>query len=111
MGCYVLDFEEIDQSKVAVVGGKGGHLAELSRLDGVRVPPGFCVTTDAFRRILPEVPSIGERLEQLALLRPDDRDAIRTQSAEIREILEGTAIPADLAAAITEALVRHGDRA
>src|SRR5215218_1569425 len=52
MGCYVLDFQEIDQTQVAVVGGKGAHLGELSRIEGLRVPAGFCVTTDAFQRIM-----------------------------------------------------------
>lgn len=41
MVLYVLDFDEIDQTHVAVAGGKGARLAELSRVDGVRVPPGF----------------------------------------------------------------------
>jgi hypothetical protein len=43
MGCYVLGFQEIDQTQVAVVGGKGAHLEELSRIEGLRVPAGFCV--------------------------------------------------------------------
>lgn len=47
----VLGFEEIDRTQVAVVGGKGASLGELSRLEGIRVPPGFCVTTDACARI------------------------------------------------------------
>src|SRR5436305_207067 len=47
---YVLGFQEIDQTQVAVVGGKGAHLGELSRIEGLRVPAGFCVTTDAFRQ-------------------------------------------------------------
>ncbi|WP_162096514.1 hypothetical protein [Anaeromyxobacter sp. Fw109-5] len=34
MGRYVLGFEEIDQTQVAVVGGKGAHLGELSRIEG-----------------------------------------------------------------------------
>jgi rifampicin phosphotransferase len=29
MGCYVLGFQEIDRTRVAVVGGKGAHLGEL----------------------------------------------------------------------------------
>src|SRR4051812_18527525 len=48
MGGYVLGFQDIDQTQVAVVGGKGAHLGELSRLCGIHVPAGFCVTTDAF---------------------------------------------------------------
>jgi phosphoenolpyruvate synthase/pyruvate phosphate dikinase len=54
MGRYVLGFQEVDRTQIAVVGGKGAHLGELSRIEGVRVPAGFCVTTDAFQRILAE---------------------------------------------------------
>src|SRR5438876_1633441 len=110
MGSYVLGFEEIDQTQVAIVGGKGAHLGELSRIEGIRVPAGFCVTTDAFRRIIAEAPSIRERLEQLSCLNPDDGEVIRTLSAEIRRIIEGITIPDDLAAAITLALAGLGEQ-
>jgi len=111
MGSYVLGFQEIDQTQVAVVGGKGAQLGELSRIEGIRVPAGFCVTTDAFRRIMAEAPSIDDRLDRLSRLNPDDREAIRTLSAEIRRTLEGIAIPDDLAAAITRSLAQLGERA
>jgi pyruvate,water dikinase len=111
MGSYVLGLPEIDQTQVAIVGGKGAHLGELSRIEGIRVPAGFCVTTDAFRRIIAESPSIDERLDRLSRRNPDDRESIRTLSAEIRRTLEGIAIPEDLAAAITRALVRLGEQA
>ncbi|MEU3985371.1 rifamycin-inactivating phosphotransferase [Streptomyces sp. NPDC026672] len=108
---YVLDLHEVDETRVAVVGGKGAHLGGLSRIDGIRVPGGFCVTTDAFRRIMAQAPSIGERLDELSRLDPDDREAIRTLSARIRRTVEGIAVPDDLAAAITRALARSGERA
>jgi phosphoenolpyruvate synthase/pyruvate phosphate dikinase len=108
---YVLGFEQIDRTEVAVVGGKGAHLGELSRIEGVRVPAGYCVTTHAFRRILAEAPSIDERLERLSRVEPDDRDTIRALSAELRRTLEEIPIPDDLAAAITRPLVRLGEHA
>src|SRR6266851_7361570 len=111
MGSYVLGFQEIDQTQVAVVGGKGAHLGELSRIEGVRVPAGFCVTTDAFRRIMAEAPSIDDRLDRLSRLNPDDRESIRTLSAEIRRALEAVAIPDDVATAVTSATARLGERA
>src|SRR5216683_5568350 len=111
MGCYVLGFQEIDQTQIAIVGGKGANLGELSRIDGLRVPAGFCVTTDAFQRIMAEAPSIDNRLDRLSRLKPDDREAIRALSAEIRQTLEGIAIPDDLATAITRALARLGEQA
>src|SRR5207253_11071859 len=109
MGSHVLGFQEIDQTQVAIVGGKGAALGELSRIEGIRVPTGFCVTTDAFRRIMAEAPSIDEPLDRLSRLNPDDREAVRTLSAEIRRTLEGIAIPEDLAAALTLALARPAE--
>ncbi len=108
---YVLGFQDIDQTQVALVGGKGAHLGELSRIEGIRVPAGFCVTTDAFQRIRAEAPSIDDWLDRLSLLKPDDQEAIRALSAEIRRTLEGIAIPDDLAAAITGPIARLGQEA
>jgi phosphoenolpyruvate synthase/pyruvate phosphate dikinase len=93
MGCYVLGLQEVDQTQVAMVGGKGAHLGKLSRIEGVRVPVGFCVTTDAFQRIMAEAPSIDDRLAQLSCLKTHDREAVRVLSAEIRRYLEGIVIP------------------
>src|SRR5688500_6533762 len=111
MSRYVLVLQEIDQTQVAVVGGKGANLGELSRIEGVRVPDGFCVTTDAFQRIMAEAPEIDDRLDRLARLKPDDREAIRALSLEIRRTIEETAIPDDLAAAIVGSLKRLGEQA
>ncbi|HEX9037668.1 MAG TPA: rifamycin-inactivating phosphotransferase [Ktedonobacterales bacterium] len=111
MGRYVLGFEEIDQTQVAVVGGKGAHLGELLWIEGVHVPAGFCVTTGAFQRIMAEAPSLNERLDQLSRLKPDDREAIRALSAEIRGALEEIVIPDDLAAAINRSLAHLGEQA
>jgi phosphoenolpyruvate synthase/pyruvate phosphate dikinase len=108
---YVLGLEEVDKTQVALVGGKGAHLGELARIEGVRVPAGFCVTTDAFRRVMSTVPWADRRLDRLSRLDPDDREAIRTLSAEIRRAIEGTAIPDDLAAAITRSVAELGGQA
>ncbi|MBY8875012.1 phosphoenolpyruvate synthase [Micromonospora sp. PLK6-60] len=108
---YVVELSEVDEKQGALVGGKGAHLGGLARIGGIRVPAGFCVTTDAFRRIMAEAPAIEDRLDQLSRLGPDDRAAIGELSAEIRRIIEGVAVPDDLTAAITEALARFGEQA
>ncbi len=110
MGRYVLGLQEIDRTQVALVGGKGAQLGELSRLEGICVPAGFCVTTDAYRRILAETPSIDHRLDRLSRLDPDDRAEISPLSAEIRTILEGFEMPDDLAGTITRSLARLGEQ-
>ncbi|MET7987745.1 rifamycin-inactivating phosphotransferase [Streptomyces sp. NPDC005281] len=108
---YVLELQEVDETQAAAVGGKGANLGGLSRIEGTRVPAGFCVTTDAFRRIMAEAPSIDEPLEELSRVNPDDREAIRTLSARIRRSIEETAVPGELATAITRALARLGEGA
>src|SRR5439155_25459996 len=96
----VLRFQEIDRTKVELVGGKAASLGELSRIEGIRVPRGFCVTTDAFRRIVAETPSLADRVDRLARLRSDDRKAIHALTAEIRGAIECVSIPHDIATAI-----------
>lgn len=108
---YVCDLQETDETRVAVVGGKGAHLGGLSRIEGIRVPGGFCVTTDAFRRIMAEAPSIDDRVDELSRLNPDDREAVRALSSRIRRTIEGIAIPDDIAKAITRELARLGEHA
>ncbi|MFD9590154.1 rifamycin-inactivating phosphotransferase [Streptomyces sp. NPDC059980] len=108
---YVLDLQEVDETQVAVVGGKGAQLGELSRIEGIRVPAGFCVTTEAFRRIVAETSSLDDQLDRLSRSAPDDREGIRALSARIRRTIEEVAVPEELVAAISRALGRHGEQA
>ena len=108
MSRYVLGLHEIGRAQVAIAGGKGAHLGELTRIEGIRVPPGFCVTTEAFDRILAEAPSIDDRLDRLSRVEAHDREAIRALSAEIRRAIEGVSPPAELASPIADALARLG---
>jgi pyruvate,water dikinase len=111
MDCYVLALQEIDPAQVAVVGGKGAHLAELSRIEGIRVPPGYCVTADAFRRLLAEERSVDGLMEQLSRLKPDDREGIGARSAELRRLLRSAPIADELALAIARPLAALGEEA
>lgn len=104
----VLDLHDVDETRTEAVGGKGAHLGALSRIEGIRVPDGFCVTTDAFRRIIAQAPSLDARLDQLSCLDPDDREAVRTLSAEIRRTIEEIPVPDGLATEITRGLGRLG---
>ncbi|SBT43782.1 rifamycin-inactivating phosphotransferase [Micromonospora auratinigra] len=107
---YVVGLHELDETQVPLAGGKGAHLGALSRIDGVRVPVGFCVTTAAFRRVAAGVPALDDRLDRLSRLGPEDRDGIRALSAEIRRDVEGAVLPDEVSAAITGALAGLGER-
>jgi rifampicin phosphotransferase len=108
MSSYVLGFQDIDKTKLMVVGGKGANLGELSKIEGIRVPDGFCLSTGAFQRIIGEAPSIHALLDRLSLLKMDDRDEIGELSGEIRRVIEGITIPKDMKDAIARFLLRFG---
>ncbi|HEY1350373.1 MAG TPA: phosphoenolpyruvate synthase [Ktedonobacteraceae bacterium] len=96
MSSYVLGFQEIDKTKLMLVGGKGANLGELSQIEGIRVPDGFCLSTQAFKRIIGETPLLNALLDQLALLKMADRESIAQLSGKIRRVIEGVAIPQDM---------------
>jgi rifampicin phosphotransferase len=110
MRAYVLGFQEVDRTDVGLVGGKGANLAELSRLGGIRVPPGFCVSTRVFQRILGAAPAIDGLLDRLARLKAEDSEAIRELSATIRAVIGGIAIPEDVEEAVARFLAGLGER-
>ena len=110
MSSYVLGFQDIDKTKIMLVGGKGANLGELSRIEGIYVPDGFCISTEAYQRIMGETPSIDELLDQLSLLKVEDREKIDELSGEIRRVIEGIAIPADITEEISRFLARLGEK-
>ena len=105
---YIQHFEDIDRLKLAAVGGKGAQLGELARIEAVRVPQGFCVTTEAFRQALSHLPTIAGLLDKLARLRLEDHEGIREASARLRHAIEESAVPRDVAVEVGEALGRVG---
>ncbi|MBL1079635.1 phosphoenolpyruvate synthase [Nocardia sp. 2] len=105
---YVREFGEIDRTQVAIVGGKGANLGELFGVDGVDVPDGFCVTTEAFARTVAGAPAVEAGLDDLARVEPEDQAAIRVRSAAIRRAIEELPIPEEVAAEIRAAHARLG---
>ncbi|HEX5151631.1 MAG TPA: phosphoenolpyruvate synthase [Parafilimonas sp.] len=110
MDSFAFDLREIDKTKQHVVGGKGANLGELSGIDGIRVPDGFCISTEAYKRIIEATPSITKLLDDLSLLRAEDRDKISELSSEIRRTIEGIKIPKDIRSAIIHHLSITGEK-
>ena len=105
----VLGFQDIDKTKITLVGGKGANLGELSKIEGTPVPDGFCLSTEAFQRIIGATPSINERLDRLSLLKTGDRNKISELSGEIRRLIEEIAIPADIQEELAHHLSKLGE--
>jgi rifampicin phosphotransferase len=106
MSSYVLSFQDIDKTHLMLVGGKGANLGELAKIEGIPVPDGFCISTEAFRRIIGETSALNELLNQLSLLNVVDQKKIAELSGEIRRVIEGIAIPRDIHEDITGFLSR-----
>lgn len=94
-------FEEVCKEDVALVGGKCSSLGELINA-GVRVPPGFALTTHGYTRFMREA-GVGEALPRmLEGLGHDDLDRLETASREIREMIESHPFAWDLEDSIAE---------
>jgi rifampicin phosphotransferase len=109
MSSYVLSFQHIDKTKLPFVGGKGANLGELARIDGIHVPDGFCITTEAYKKIIAETPLINELLDKLSLLKVEQRDAINELSSAIRKTIKLTAIPPDIKEEVVKLLAGFGE--
>ncbi|MEI4620264.1 phosphoenolpyruvate synthase [Bacillus pfraonensis] len=109
MESYVLEFREIDKTRQMVVGGKGGNLGELSKIHGIQVPEGFCVTTKAYRKSLEKNEAFHALLDQLTLLKVEGRNQIGEISREIRKIILEVEIPSDVVKAVAHYLSRFGN--
>lgn len=105
---YVLEFREIDKTKQMVVGGKGINLGECSRIDGILVPEGFCVTTEAFKRVIGENDELHQLLDQLAVQKVDERKRISEISRKIRDLIEGIEIDKGIEEDIDRCLLTFG---
>src|SRR5882757_2501383 len=109
MNSYVLSFQELDRSKLMVAGGKGANLGELSGIRGIRVPEGFCVTTEAYKKITENNRELNGLLDELTRLKAEERENISEISAKIRRTIERTSIAKEIAEEITDHLIRLGE--
>ena len=108
MNHYVLTFDKIHKSDLMKVGGKGVNLGELSRIEGIQVPHGFCVTTEAYRKTIENNDELEVLIEKLTKLKSEDREQISQISKSIRSIIENLEIDRNIYNEITEALSIYG---
>ncbi len=87
-----------------IAGGKGANLGELSRIRGIRVPEGFCVTTEAYKKITENNQEFDGLLDELTRLRTEDRKSVDEISIRIRSAIERMPIPGDMIVEIEDRL-------
>ncbi len=109
MSSLVLSFQEIEKRHFLLVGGKGSNLGELSKIQGIQVPEGFCITTVGYRKALEKNEAFQALLDQLTVLNIEDRDQIGEISRKIRQIIMEVEIPPDVVKAVADYLSEYGD--
>ncbi|WP_431088867.1 phosphoenolpyruvate synthase [Paenibacillus sp. 8b26] len=109
MSPLVLGFQEMEKTQLLLVGGKGLNLGELSKIEGIHVPEGFCVTTVGYQKAIEKKETYHALLDRLTMLKVEDRDQIGEISREIRQIIMEVEIPTDVVKAVTHYLSRFGD--
>ena len=77
---YILNFKSLDINSVPQVGGKNASLGEMINA-GIRVPPGFAVTTDSYAVFMDKAGINDTIFNLLADLDLDNIDALN-QAAE-----------------------------
>jgi pyruvate,water dikinase len=106
VGPLVVDFRDLDLSRAAAVGGKNANLGEVLNRVGLPVPPGFAVSTYAYKLFL-EYNQLGERLgELLKAWSLSDLDSLARVSEELKAVIHAAQVPPELETALKEAYDR-----
>jgi phosphoenolpyruvate synthase len=86
----ILSFSNIRKEMIDLVGGKGANLGELLS-QGIRVPPGFVLTSKAYRYFL----DYNNLREKIISILKEEKDSA-TASSRIKQLILSAEIPPDL---------------
>jgi pyruvate,water dikinase len=103
----ILSFEEVGKKDISLVGGKGANLGEMLR-HGIPVPPGYVVTAPAYSYFLEQAQLKAPIQKLLDKLDASDTRALQDISAQIKELITGAPMPANIAEAVEQGYRRLG---
>jgi phosphoenolpyruvate synthase/pyruvate phosphate dikinase len=110
MSSLVLSFQEMEGTQLLLVGGKGLNLGELSKMEGIQVPEGFCVTTVGYQKAIEQNEMVHALLDRLNMLKVEDREQIGEISRKLRQIIMEVEIPSDVVKEVARYLSQFGDK-
>lgn len=106
---WVIGLQDVDNTQLLLVGGKGLHLGLLSKIQGIHVPEGFCVTTSGFQRAVGQNETFRVLLDELSGLKAEDRGRVGEICSEIRRTILQAGIPSDVKQAVVRHLFQYGE--
>ncbi|HKV89745.1 MAG TPA: PEP/pyruvate-binding domain-containing protein, partial [Thermoplasmata archaeon] len=101
----VVNLADVSDADLPLVGGKASKLGEVVR-QGLPVPPGIVVTTEAYQSFVDATPVKAELAAALAAIDPADGETIEAASRRIREAFESTPFPPELKSTIVASFER-----
>ena len=105
---FVVWFSELSKKDIALAGGKGANLGEMTRA-GIPVPPGFVVTADAYFTFIKEA-NIEKDLQQLiGTLDVEDTEKLKQVSHKIKEKIRKAPFPEAIASEVKQAYREMGE--
>ncbi len=99
---YVLRFQEVDKNSLPMVGGKNASLGEMIKA-GIRVPPGFAVTTESYQNFITETGIQDDIFRVLSALKTGDIASLNAASAQIQGMIQDSTLAEDIKQAIEKA--------
>lgn len=105
---YIKSFDEMTKQDFQEAGGKAANLGELTK-GGFRVPPGFCVTSEALFVHIDEnglEPKIDEIVERLNY---EDYTDLEEKTKQIRELITSSPTPEILITQMKDAIKKLND--
>ncbi|MEW6193386.1 MAG: phosphoenolpyruvate synthase [Bacillota bacterium] len=106
---FIKWFDELGRHDVALVGGKGANLGEMTRV-GIPVPPGFCVTAEAYKHFVETTGLAPQIMEIVSNTDVNDLEQLMANTARIRELIQKTPMPAEIADEVTAAYKKLGGK-
>ncbi len=103
-------FDEVGRNDIALVGGKGANLGEMTRAQ-IPVPPGFVVTSDAYSRFLKDAGIENDIYSLLGNLDVDDNSKLDSVATQVKQLVSYAAMPSKIAQDILASYRKLGKNA
>jgi rifampicin phosphotransferase len=103
----IVALDQVEPEDAPRLGGKGANLAAMLAA-GLPVPPGFCVTTEAFQQFVSSCRGLEPLWAALGTLGSDQIVDAQVLGAQLRERLAATPLPAAVEQAVVASLRARG---
>lgn len=107
MDKYVVWFNEVDREDLALVGGKGANLGEMTKI-GIPVPNGFIVTSAAYYHFVRESDVTEKLTAILKDLDVSDSRKLEHAAQSAQKLISTTPIPKEISASIIKYYMTMG---